>query len=189
MVFLRVNAKQVMALSDAIPDIPFKGKPECHIIAIAKEQQRVAVSVGCMLSRVRTGMPNTEMTAAVPARHLQEVVNRLRSASRRLPGRGAGASSTVIGAVEGAARLLDSPGASHVARPPRVWRSRTRLSKRSRAAKAAVCMASSNDWIKRQSHTGKLRDAHFFPIVESEKVNAIDDRVIPGVPQRLWREI
>lgn len=80
-VFMRVNAKQVMALSDAIPDISFNGKPQCHIIAIAKEQQRVAVSVGCMLSRVRTGMPNTEMTAAVPARRLQEVVNRLRAAA------------------------------------------------------------------------------------------------------------
>ncbi len=76
-VFLRVNAKQVMVLSDALPDLRFEGKPQCHIIAIAKEQQQVAVSVGCMLSRVRTGMPNTEMTCAIPAARLQEVVRRL----------------------------------------------------------------------------------------------------------------
>ena len=37
-VFLRVNAKQAMTISDAFPDMRFDGKPQCHIIAIAKEQ-------------------------------------------------------------------------------------------------------------------------------------------------------
>lgn len=78
-VFLRVNAKQAMTLSDAFPDLDFQGKPQCHIIAIAKEQQRVAVSVGCMLSRVRTGMPNTEMTCAIPGRRLAEVVQAIKT--------------------------------------------------------------------------------------------------------------
>ncbi|HKK14960.1 MAG TPA: DUF169 domain-containing protein, partial [Gammaproteobacteria bacterium] len=63
-VFLRINAKQAMVLSDALPGLRFEGKPQCHIIPIAKEQGEVAVSVGCMLSRVRTGMPNTDMTCA-----------------------------------------------------------------------------------------------------------------------------
>lgn len=76
-VFLRLNAKQAMMLADAVPEIAFQGKPQCHIIAMAKEQDQVAVSVGCMLSRVRTGMPNTEMTCAIPAGRLQEVVQRL----------------------------------------------------------------------------------------------------------------
>jgi uncharacterized protein (DUF169 family) len=79
-VFLRLNAKQVMMLHDALPELRFEGKPQCHIIAIAKEQGEVAVSVGCMLSRVRTGMPNGEMTCAIPARRLTEVVERLRRA-------------------------------------------------------------------------------------------------------------
>ena len=76
-VFLRLNAKQAMTLSDAFPQMRFEGKPQCHIIAIAKEQQEVAVSVGCMLSRVRTGMPNTEMTCAIPGRRLGDVVQQI----------------------------------------------------------------------------------------------------------------
>ena len=79
-VFLRLNAKQAMVLSDAIPEIAFQGKPQCHIIAIAREQNQVAISVGCMLSRVRTGMPSTEMTCAIPAKRLPEVVEKLRGA-------------------------------------------------------------------------------------------------------------
>lgn len=79
-VFLRINGKQAMTLSDAIPEMSFNGKPQCHIIAIAKEKQQVAMSVGCMLSRVRTGMSITEMTAAIPAKRLSEVVQRLEKA-------------------------------------------------------------------------------------------------------------
>ncbi len=78
-VFLRVNAKQAMTISDAFPEVRFEGKPQCHIIAIAKEQQQVAISVGCMLSRVRTGMPNTEMTCAIPGARLGEVVQKIRT--------------------------------------------------------------------------------------------------------------
>jgi len=78
-VFLRINAKQAMTISDALPGMRFEGKPQCHIIAIAKEQQEVAVSVGCMLSRVRTGMPNTEMTCAIPGARLDEVVQQIKT--------------------------------------------------------------------------------------------------------------
>lgn len=73
-VFLRLNAKQLMVLSDAVPGLRIEGKPQCHIVAIAKEQGEVAASVGCALSRVRTGMPATEMTCAIPAAKLAEVV-------------------------------------------------------------------------------------------------------------------
>ena len=78
-VFLRINAKQAMTISDAFPGVRFEGKPQCHIIAIAKERQQVAISVGCMLSRVRTGMPNTEMTCAIPGSRLAEVVQKIRT--------------------------------------------------------------------------------------------------------------
>lgn len=80
-VFLRLNAKQVMVLHDAMPDLRFEGKPQCHIIPIAKEQNDVAVSVGCMLSRVRTNLPNGEMTCAIPSGRLTEVIDRLKSAA------------------------------------------------------------------------------------------------------------
>jgi uncharacterized protein (DUF169 family) len=76
-VLVRLNAKQAMVLSDAVPGLRFEGKPQCHIIPMAKEDGEVAVSVGCMLSRVRTGMPSTEMTAAIPAARLAEVVESL----------------------------------------------------------------------------------------------------------------
>lgn len=76
-VFARLNAKQLMILHDALPELSFEGKPQCHIVAIAKEQQRVAVSVGCMLSRVRTGMPNGELTCAIPGSMLADVVAKL----------------------------------------------------------------------------------------------------------------
>ncbi|HEY7910753.1 MAG TPA: DUF169 domain-containing protein [Blastocatellia bacterium] len=77
-VFLRLNSKQAMIMSDAVPGLKFEGKPQCHIIAMAKENDDVAVSVGCMLSRVRTGMSNNEMTCAIPARRLAEVIDRLK---------------------------------------------------------------------------------------------------------------
>lgn len=78
-IFLRLNPKQAMMLSDAVPELKFEGKPQCHIIPMAKEGNEVAISVGCMLSRVRTGMSNNEMTCAIPARRLGEVVERLKT--------------------------------------------------------------------------------------------------------------
>lgn len=77
-VLLRLNAKSLMLLSDAIPGLRIEGKPQCHIVAVAQEQGEVAASVGCMLSRVRTGMPNTEVTCAIPGAKLTEVVERIR---------------------------------------------------------------------------------------------------------------
>jgi uncharacterized protein (DUF169 family) len=79
-VFLRVNGKQLMLLHDACPDLRFEGKPQCHIIAIAKEKGELAVSSGCMLSRVRTGMSNNEVTFALPGHRLVELVERLKAA-------------------------------------------------------------------------------------------------------------
>lgn len=79
-ILLFVNAMQAMILSDAVPDIHIEGKPQCHIIAMAKEQNAIALSVGCMLSRVRTGMAATDMTCAIPANRLSELVNLLNNA-------------------------------------------------------------------------------------------------------------
>lgn len=74
-VLLRVNGKQMMVLSDAVPGLRIEGKPQCHIVAIAKEQGEIAASVGCALSRVRTGMPATEMTCAIPATKVVQVID------------------------------------------------------------------------------------------------------------------
>lgn len=77
-VFLVLNGKQAMMLHDAwSSELRLEGKPQCHIIPMAKEQGITALSVGCMASRTRTGMSNTEMTCAVPTARLPELVSRL----------------------------------------------------------------------------------------------------------------
>ena len=79
-VLLRLNGKQQMLLHDAWPGVRFEGKPQCHIIPIAKEGEEIAVSVGCMLSRVRTGMSNNEVTCAIPIKCVPELIERLHTA-------------------------------------------------------------------------------------------------------------
>jgi uncharacterized protein (DUF169 family) len=77
-VLIRLTAKSLMVLSDAVPGLRIEGKPQCHIVAIAKEHGEIAASVGCMLSRVRTGMPSTDMTCAIPASKLAALVDDVR---------------------------------------------------------------------------------------------------------------
>ena len=79
-ILLRLNGKQQMLLHDAWPGLRFEGKPQCHIIPIAKENGEIAVSVDCMLSRVRTGMSNNEVTCAIPASRVSMLIQRLHSA-------------------------------------------------------------------------------------------------------------
>ncbi len=76
-ILLRITGRQLMVLHDAFPALRIEGKPQCHIVAIAKEQRQMAASVGCQLSRVRTGMPNAEMTCAIPADQLPDLLDRL----------------------------------------------------------------------------------------------------------------
>lgn len=81
-VLLRVNARQMMVLSDAIPGLRIEGKPQCHIVALAKEQGVVAASVGCALSRARTGMQPHEMTCAIPGPELAQVIGRVQAVAK-----------------------------------------------------------------------------------------------------------
>jgi uncharacterized protein (DUF169 family) len=76
-VLLRVNGKQMMTVSDAWPGLRIEGKPQCHIVAIAKEHGEPAASVGCALSRVRTGMNVAEMTMAIPGARVAEFAESL----------------------------------------------------------------------------------------------------------------
>jgi uncharacterized protein (DUF169 family) len=73
-ILIRLTAKSLMVLSDALPGLKVEGKPQCHIVAMAKEHGEVAASVGCALSRVRTQMPSTDHTCAIPASRLGEVI-------------------------------------------------------------------------------------------------------------------
>jgi uncharacterized protein (DUF169 family) len=77
-ILLRLNGKQQMLMHDAWPRLRFEGKPQCHIIPIAKEGGEIAVSVGCMLSRVRTRMPHNEVTCAIPSLRVSELIESLK---------------------------------------------------------------------------------------------------------------
>ncbi len=77
-ILLRVSAFQAMVIHDGFSDTVFVGKPQCHIIPISKEQGKLAISTGCMLSRVRTGMSPDEMTCTIPSERLEEVVEKLK---------------------------------------------------------------------------------------------------------------
>jgi uncharacterized protein (DUF169 family) len=77
-VYLRLSPKAAMVLDDALGGVRFEGKPQCHVLAIAKDGGETAISVGCMLSRVRTGMSSGEMSCAIPAARLAETVEALR---------------------------------------------------------------------------------------------------------------
>lgn len=77
-ILLRINAFQAMVIHDAFNDIAIVNKPQCHIVPIAKEQNRLAMSTGCILSRVRTGMPPDEMTCTIPAPQLEAILEKLK---------------------------------------------------------------------------------------------------------------
>ena len=76
-VLVRIDGLALMTLHGAVADLRIEGRPQCHVIALAKENGAVAASVGCALSRARTGMPPTEMTCAIPGVRLRDVVERL----------------------------------------------------------------------------------------------------------------
>jgi len=78
-VLVRIVGAALMILRNALPDLRIEGKPQCHIIAIALEHDEPAASVGCALSRTRTGMPPEEMTCALPAVTLRDTVVRIES--------------------------------------------------------------------------------------------------------------
>ena len=80
-VLLRINALALMTLKDAFPSLRIEGKPQCHIIAIAKDGGEIAASVGCALSRARTGMRSDELTCALPAARLGAIVTAIEAAA------------------------------------------------------------------------------------------------------------
>ena len=80
-VLLMLSSIGAMIFRDALPEARIEGKPQCHIIAIAKERNEFAISFGCMLSRTRTGMPSGEMTAVIPGRRLAEALERIEKAA------------------------------------------------------------------------------------------------------------
>jgi uncharacterized protein (DUF169 family) len=75
-ILLRLRPRQMMEIADAVA-VEFSGKPQCQILARAAGQGTVSASMGCALSRARTGMGDDELTCAVPRHRLAEVVDGL----------------------------------------------------------------------------------------------------------------
>jgi uncharacterized protein (DUF169 family) len=75
-VLVRLTASSLMSLQGACPELSLVTKPQCQIIPLALEGA-IAVSPGCAVSRVRTGQPANELTCALPARELADIVARL----------------------------------------------------------------------------------------------------------------
>lgn len=75
-VLVRLTASSLMSLQGACPELSVVTKPQCQIVPLALAGT-IAVSPGCAVSRVRTGLPADELTCAFPARELAEVVARL----------------------------------------------------------------------------------------------------------------
>jgi uncharacterized protein (DUF169 family) len=75
-VLVRLTASSLMALQAGCPELAVVTKPQCQIVPLALEGT-IAVSPGCAVSRVRTGLPADELTCALPARDLAAVVARL----------------------------------------------------------------------------------------------------------------
>jgi uncharacterized protein (DUF169 family) len=80
-VMLRLNPRQMMEINDALP-VEFSGKPQCQILPRAVDRQVIAASMGCALSRARTGMSDDELTCAVPGGRVEELVNALTTVRR-----------------------------------------------------------------------------------------------------------
>jgi uncharacterized protein (DUF169 family) len=80
-VLLRIDGAALMTLESALPGLRIEGKPQCHIIAIARELGEPVASVGCALSRARTGMKPEEMTCALPGPWLGAMLAKIEAAA------------------------------------------------------------------------------------------------------------
>jgi uncharacterized protein (DUF169 family) len=80
-VLLRVNPRQMMEINDAVA-VEWSGKPQCQILPRAADTGVIAASMGCALSRARTGMADDELTVAVPGGRVAELVDALRGVRR-----------------------------------------------------------------------------------------------------------
>jgi uncharacterized protein (DUF169 family) len=80
LVLFSVTPEQLMAVHAAIPALRLTGKPQCQFIPLAAQGTPCA-SLGCAVSRARTGADPGEMTCALPTLTLVEVLGELEAAS------------------------------------------------------------------------------------------------------------
>jgi len=80
-VLLSLGAEQLMVLREAIPSLRLTGKPQCQIIALAAAGEPCA-SLGCAVSRARTGADPDRMTCALPTQGLLDAIDALEASAR-----------------------------------------------------------------------------------------------------------
>jgi uncharacterized protein (DUF169 family) len=81
LVLLTLSPEQLMAVQAAIPALKLTGKPQCQIVPLAAAGVPCA-SLGCAVSRARTGADPGEMTCALPTRTLLDAIDALEAAAR-----------------------------------------------------------------------------------------------------------
>ncbi len=80
-VLLRVSPRQMMEINDSV-EVEWSGKPQCQILPRAADTGVIAASMGCALSRARTGMSDDELTVAVPGGRISELIDGLQAVCR-----------------------------------------------------------------------------------------------------------
>jgi uncharacterized protein (DUF169 family) len=81
LVLLSLSPEQLMAVQAAIPELKITGKPQCQIVPLAAAGVPCA-SLGCAVSRARTGADPGRMTCALPTRTLLDAIDALEAAAR-----------------------------------------------------------------------------------------------------------
>jgi uncharacterized protein (DUF169 family) len=71
----------MMEINDSV-EVEWSGKPQCQILPRAADTGVIAASMGCALSRARTGMSDDELTVAVPGRRVSELAEALKGVCR-----------------------------------------------------------------------------------------------------------
>lgn len=77
-VLLVANAEQTMLVSEAAGPTKTMGKPTCSAIPYAYKEHGVAISLGCITNRVRTGLKPSELVVTIPRSELDKFVANLR---------------------------------------------------------------------------------------------------------------
>lgn len=76
------NAKQAMLISEAAGPTRTMGKPTCAAIPYAYNENGVAISLGCITNRVRTGLKAGELVATIPGKQLDSFAAKLRQTTQ-----------------------------------------------------------------------------------------------------------
>ncbi|MGI0091175.1 MAG: DUF169 domain-containing protein [Nitrososphaerales archaeon] len=77
-VLMICNTEQTMLVSEAAGSARTMGKPTCSSIPYAYNEDAIAISLGCITNRVRTGLKPGELVITVPRRQLDSFVAKLR---------------------------------------------------------------------------------------------------------------